>query len=406
MIRLTFICLTTLVTMAVEAQSPLPKDLVLTKPGTDIPTNVAAFAGAWRGLWGMSLPGALVVEQVDTNGVAEVVYSWGDHPAGLFKAGWSRMEGEISAGKLHLAGKTGPIIDFSMEPDGTLAGSYQINGTTTFATLERIPTNDVAAIIAIAKTPDVPWTEVKIPAHSQVGSTAGKTLMLQTTIYPADGPGKHPVIIVNHGSTGGVMPATEVFRGGSEEGLFHSLGYIEVVPMRKGRGASEGPNMEESFWAGSGTGVDSAVEDLHAVMEYVNTMPDADTNRILLAGISRGGFLSVIYAGRYPSNIRGVLNFSGGWWGETMWQTDFNFQQFRAAGKTAKVPQLWLYGDHDSYYSLGFDEKEFAEFKAAGGTGEMVEVKDLPGDGHMLMFWRNRWEKVVTNYLAKVMEQK
>ena len=202
------------------------------------------------------------------------------------------------------------------------------------------------------------------------------------------------------------MPATEVFRGGSEEGLFHSLGYIEVVPMRKGRGASEGPNMEESFWAGSGTGVDSAVEDLHAVMEYVDTMPDADTNRILLTEISRGGFLSVIYAGRYPSNIRGVLNFSGGWWGETMWQADFNFQQFRAAGKTAKVPQLWLYGDHDSYYSLGFDEKEFAEFKAAGGTGEMVEVKDLPGDGHMLMFWRDRWETAVTNYLAKVMEQK
>lgn len=41
--------------------------------------------------------------------------------------------------------------------------------------------------------------------------------------------------------------------------------------------------------------------------------PWVDPARIVVAQWSRGGFLSVIYAARYPDKVAGVINFSGGW---------------------------------------------------------------------------------------------
>jgi pimeloyl-ACP methyl ester carboxylesterase len=124
-----------------------------------------------------------------------------------------------------------------------------------------------------------------------------------------------------------------------------------------------------------------------------------DTNKIVVAGVSRGGLLSVAYAGRYPTNVAGVINFSGGWFGERMPTADFNFETFAQAGRDAKVPMLWLYADHDSFYSLKFDERQFSKFRNAGGRGEFLEVRDLPGEGHLLFLWVDRWRHKVTGYL-------
>jgi hypothetical protein len=35
-----------------------------------------------------------------------------------------------------------------------------------------------------------------------------------------------------------------------------------------------------------------------------------------MAGISRGGILSITYAGMHPREVSGVINFVGGWMGE------------------------------------------------------------------------------------------
>ena len=78
---------------------------------------------------------------------------------------------------------------------------------------------------------------------------------------------------------------------------------------------------------------------------------------------------------------------------------DFNFETFDRAGHDAKVPMLWLYADHDSFYSLKFDEREYSKFRGAGGRGELVEVQDIPGEGHLLFLWVDRWRGKVTSYL-------
>jgi len=383
------------------AQVPLPEDISLTPPSPSIAHGIAAFVGAWQGEWNDDFPTALVVEQICQDGKTRVVYSWGDLEMRGIKAGWRRQTGIILGGKLHLTSTNGASMDFTLEQNGNLFGQYKLtNGPPSLVELVRIPGTNSSIIIATASKPFHLWTEIQIPEHSQVGVTAGKTLMLQATLYRPPSPGRHPVVIFNHGSTGpGIIPASYVSRGGNETVFFRSLDYVVVVPMRKGRGASEGPPMEEDPAIPLTVGLNSAVEDLNAVVEYMDRQPYVDPARIMVAGVSRGGMLSVVYAGRYPTNVIGVINFSGGWFSEDSTNADFNFEAFREAGRTAKVPMLWLYADHDSLYSLNFDEREFAAFRSTGGRGELFEVRDFPGEGHFLVAWPGQWESKVADYL-------
>jgi dipeptidyl aminopeptidase/acylaminoacyl peptidase len=79
-----------------------------------------------------------------------------------------------------------------------------------------------------------------------------------------------------------------------------------VVPMRKGRGGSGGPYLEpDNSSIPTAVQVESAVED--AVGNAMRLEPWVDPARIIVAGYSRGGFLSVIYAARYPEKVSGSM---------------------------------------------------------------------------------------------------
>ena len=56
----------------------------------------------------------------------------------------------------------------------------------------------------------------------------------------------------------------------------------------------------------------------------------------------------------------------------------------------------------DSHYSLPFIERGFAQFRASGGQGELIEIRDLPGNGHFLSSWPHRWQPAVEAYLEKI----
>ena len=63
---------------------------------------------------------------------------------------------------------------------------------------------------------------------------------------------------------------------------------------------------------------------------------------------------------------------------------------------------LWLYADRDRYYGLPYIRGVFRAFREAGGRGELVEFDDMPGNGHALIGWLDRWEPVVARYLDAV----
>ncbi len=114
-----FSALIALGAISLHAQAPLPDDISIEPPSPTVIRQAAAFSGAWLGAWGYELPTALIVEQISSNGTANVIYSWGDSPAYHFKAGWNHEIGTISNGNLRLLTKVHKI-DFTLKPDGTM----------------------------------------------------------------------------------------------------------------------------------------------------------------------------------------------------------------------------------------------------------------------------------------------
>jgi pimeloyl-ACP methyl ester carboxylesterase len=185
-----------------------------------------------------------------------------------------------------------------------------------------------------------------------------------------------------------------------------------VFPQRRGRGASDG-RYDEGFEtdrsrysclpALSLPGVERAIEDLDAVMSHLRSRRDVLHSRILLAGQSRGGILSIAYAGERPDAVVGVVNFVGGWMGDRCPNAvTINSGTFRRGGRFPRAT-LWLYGDQDPYYSLSHSKDNFTAFVAAGGKGQFLSYW-VPGQnsGHALIAYPRLWTDDLTRYLMSI----
>ena len=125
--------------------APLPNEFAIQSPSSDVSAQAAGFSGAWVGAWGHQLAGALIVEDISANGTAHVIYSWGNAP--WFKAGCVNLTGTISNADLRLDPSFGPRVSYTLQPDGTLAGIYQLpNMPTIYGTLYPVGSTNAADI--------------------------------------------------------------------------------------------------------------------------------------------------------------------------------------------------------------------------------------------------------------------
>ena len=183
-----------------------------------------------------------------------------------------------------------------------------------------------------------------------------------------------------------------------------------AFPQRRGRGKSEGL-YDEGFQVDRSQGyacdpilalpgADRALTDIEAAVEVLGQRPDVAQQPIVMVGVSRGGILSIGYAGMHPHEVAGVVNFVGGWNGERC-QFPNNDTLFK---RGANFPRetLWLYGDRDPTYSLAYTRARFAEFKAAGGKGAFFEFEVPSGNGHMVSLFPQLWTSHVDRYLERI----
>ncbi len=248
----------------------------------------------------------------------------------------------------------------------------------------------------------IPFTESKSPG------SAGE-VRLEGMLYRPPGSGRSPVLVFNHGSTGGgrVAPtSTEWFRYPEVARFFVDRGWAVLVPMRRGRGASGGEYLEryDCDRAVMAAGVDRAVADVDAVLAFVSSQPWADMDRFLLGGMSRGGLLSVLYPSRRRTNAKGVINFAGGWTVERCDRTTrFNADTFTAAGRAGKLPMLWLYSENDRNYGPGAVQSYHRLFIQGGGTAELQLYPPIGHDGHILLPGAvTVWQTAVQSFLERV----
>jgi dienelactone hydrolase len=248
----------------------------------------------------------------------------------------------------------------------------------------------------------IPLTETHPPGSP-------REVKLEGMLYRPPAPGRVPVLVFNHGSTGGgrVAPtSTEWFRYPGVARFFVDRGWAVLIPMRRGRGASGGEYLEryDCDRAVMAAGVDRAVADLDAVLAFVSSQPWADMDRFLLGGMSRGGFLSVLYPSQRPTNARGVINFAGGWTVERCDRTTrFNADTFAEAGRAGKLPMLWLYSENDRNYGPGAVQSYHRLFIQSGGTAELQLYPPIGHDGHILLPGAvTVWRSAVQDFLARI----
>jgi len=138
------------------------------------------------------------------------------------------------------------------------------------------------------------------------------------TILRPEGPGPFGAVILNHG-----VPVSDKERAGASSSdllasaaVFAQRGYVVVLPLRRGFGATGG---EFAEYTGSCShpdylgGEQAAAEDVMAAYEYARALPYVDPHRMILAGHSAGGMVALFTAGvRQPEGLVAVLAFAAG----------------------------------------------------------------------------------------------
>jgi dienelactone hydrolase len=379
----------------------LPADVAITPPPADVPPDRARWSGMWQG-WacaGQACDVKVAVERLHGAG-ATVAYAGASASASNAHRGEAQFVGE----ELHLRLHTGANLVLRLRGEGDMEMSLWRPETQLLSagvlTQRALGAQRHRSVERLA----TPWT------HD------GQPVSLVMVVYRPDaGPGPWPTLVVNHGSPGdGNRPELFAHTYTSLDIVRHftQRGWQVIFPQRRGRGGSGGL-YDEGFMpdrsryscnpADSLPGFDRAVEDLRLVMQHVLSRPDVDARRVLLTGVSRRGILAAAYAGQHPHQVKGVINFVGGWMGDRCPQgAQINPVLFRRAA-AYPGPTLWLYGSRDSFYSLRHSRSNFEAFQAAGGKGRFVAY-DFPigQNGHFIAGRPDLWEEDVQGYLREL----
>ena len=341
--------------------SVAPLDRV--QPGVPVDRR---FAGTWVGAWGGDLKTILTFESIGADGTATVIYAVGDHALWGIKRGWWRFSGRIEGKKLRIKGRITEIT-YELAPSGRLLATYARRNQRSRAVLTR---QNLPALRKPGAT--VPWIGGNRVFLQTDLIENRKRIRLGAVLFRPAGTGPFPLAVVNHGSTGrGNDPRLfrQTFIAPMLAEFLSARGWLVAFPQRRGRGRSDGL-YDEGFNADRAqgytcetkrtlAGADRALKDVDADIAALQKRPDVRPGPVLLLGQSRGGALSVAYAGRHPGKVRGVVNFVGGWIGDGSRNAIAINRTLMNRGARFPRPMLWLYGPERSLLLPGPQPGQF-----------------------------------------------
>ena len=258
--------------------------------------------------------------------------------------------------------------------------------------------------------------EELIPLAVTVKDLYGReeTRTITLTSFRPDGPGPHPLVIMNHGR------ATQDKRALQGRQRYELLarylvgkGFAVLVPTRVGYGDSFGPFDPESTGDCRAlqpqAAAQAASDQVLATLAHARTLPWVDTSRWVVMGQSMGGFTVMAVAGRHPPGLVAAINFAGGAAGNPdsrsgnpcgpqvlarLWKAQ--------AAEASNVPMLWLYWLNDRYWGEEIPRGWAAAWREGGGQLEFHQLPPVGNDGHQgLSADMDHWVPLVEAFLAR-----
>ncbi|MEA3195862.1 MAG: hypothetical protein QOD26_4195 [Betaproteobacteria bacterium] len=230
--------------------------------------------------------------------------------------------------------------------------------------------------------------QVRIP------SAAGYEIA--TTILRPEGNGPFGVVVLNHGVSASARErareSSELLLGAAS--VFARRGYVVVMPLRRGFGATGGSMAEDP---GSCANPDyvkaehAAADDVMTAYAYARGLPYVDGSRMVLAGQSAGGMVSLFTAGtRAPQGLVAVLSFAGGRGGDpesspgVPCAVEPIAKVLDTLGKQTRVPVLFNYAENDLFFSPRITRLWFDRYTAGGADAEYILQPAFGKDGHYM----------------------
>lgn len=233
---------------------------------------------------------------------------------------------------------------------------------------------------------------------------------LQTVLILPSTPGKHPLVLMTHGSDYSKGKNQQMGPGMMQPGAewFARRGWIVAIVVRRGYGASGGKMEKTHFGCDEqaySTMADENAADLMAVYDSLKNLGLVDGNSVIATGNSAGGFAALAFGAHAPPALKAVINFSGGWHSQFFGSSCAKnglIPEFRNLGAATHVPTLWLYAKNDDLFAPKYVALMHEGFTNAGGDAEMPAIGKSGRDGHYLFSESQEiWGPIVEGFLEK-----
>ena len=221
----------------------------------------------------------------------------------------------------------------------------------------------------------------------------GAPLWLEALVTRPDGPGRYPLALLSHGTPRQAddrKRASPLFSTAVAI-EFAMRGWTVVTLMRRGYGLSQGEFTESAEPCDPQTDHRARgramAQDITEAVKTLADLPYVDTSRLLLLGVSAGGFASLAAAAERPPGLQALLNFGGGRGSTgpgTVCQPDLLVDTFGQLGKEVQTPSLWVYADNDSFFGPDLAKRFFAAYSESGGKAQLVNLPAVGREGNAL----------------------
>lgn len=347
------------------------------------------FQGVWCGTWGGYVPLVLVIDKVRFDGTARFVYAWGDSIHGVKNS----KEGQFDLrDQLLTVDFPGGVVEFHFASPHGLFGIYREG--------DAIQNCITMTRIAHACGSDSIFVEhLRVPVDIQASTLEGMTPCLYSTIYRDSRRTSAPLLLLNHGSAGGRLGPAVTYLYDAQARYFVTQGFTVAVPMRRGRGKSDGPFIETARHDTADAfalEVSAGVADVSSILHHFSAIPWVSDEPCILAGQSRGGYLSLVCAAAESLRVRAVINFSGGWWSEDTDVATLQLEKLKELGAGGTAPTIWLYGEEDCFYGPTYVQQMHDSYQRGGGSGVLHLYES---NGHSLIDYMHVWREAVRSFL-------